>query len=245
MRDSNTTKFHAVAHRGLAEEIADQIERLILNHELRIGDALPAERELAEQLGVSRNMLREAIRMLVQKGLLEVRPGSGTFVAQPSAQFLADILDFYMRFRGSAMFDLLEARRSLEVEIAGLAAERAGADDIEGLGESLDEMIKNAADPQIFVQADLRFHEQLAEAARNEILQLLIGSMRTILRRNMQLLATHHPAGPRVSIDYHRKILAAIRASDAAAARLAMREHLEQATAHLRDLEAQGIDFSQ
>src|SRR4051794_13942333 len=105
MTNPSVIRLEAIPHRRLAEQIVDNIERLILNEELHIGDALPPERELAQQLQVSRNILREAIGMLVQKGLLEVRQGSGTYVARPSIEFLRDSLDSFIRFNKSALID--------------------------------------------------------------------------------------------------------------------------------------------
>src|SRR4051812_36076543 len=133
----NTVVLEAIPHRRLAEDIIDQIERLILNEELHVGDALPSERELAVQLHVSRNILREALGMLVQKGLLEVRPGSGTYVARPNSEFLRDTLDHFIRFNKSALFDLIEARRAIEVEIAEMAATRATDEDRELIAAAL------------------------------------------------------------------------------------------------------------
>ena len=245
MADNKSLKFQAVSTRRLTEEIADQIERLILNKEIKLGDSLPPERELAAQLQVSRNILREAISTLVQKGLLEVRPGSGTYVARPSAEFLRDTLDFFVLFNSSALLDLVEARRSLEVEIAGLAAQRATSEDYQLLETYLDEMAAAIDNPEAYVEADICFHEALATAAKNEILHLLLSSIRGALRRNITILARHHRLAVETAMQYHYRIAKAVHQQDVEEARLAMREHIESVGSGLRDLEAQGITLSQ
>jgi GntR family transcriptional repressor for pyruvate dehydrogenase complex len=245
MTDTTANKFQAVSPRRLTEEIADQVERLILNQELKIGDSLPPERELAAQLQVSRNILREAIKMLEQKGLLEVRPGSGTYVARPSIEFLRDSLDFFIRFNSSALYDLVEARRSLEVEIAGLAAQRAGSEDYELIESYLNEMEITIKDHDSYVEADICFHEALARAAKNEILQLLLSSIRGALRKKIGILVKHHPLAVETAMQYHRRIAKAVRQRDEGEARSAMREHVEDVGRGLQELETQGITFEE
>jgi GntR family transcriptional repressor for pyruvate dehydrogenase complex len=239
MRNETSTKFKTVATKRLTEEIADQIECLILNKELKVGDGLPAERDLAAQLKVSRNILREAISMLTQKGLLEVRRGSGTFVARPSVEYLRDTLGFYMRFTSSALLDLLEARRSMEVEIAGLAADRSKQDDHEILFQCIDEMERSIDTPSAYIEADIRFHETLAKASHNQILRLLIGSIRGALRENIRFLLENDPTIMKESINSHRQIAVAVQIHDRGGARKAMHDHLESLINSLNDLQEQ------
>ena len=232
-------KFQAVSHRRLTEEIADQIERLILNHELQIGDSLPPERELATQLQVSRNILREAISMLTQKGLLEVRPGSGTYVARPSAEVLEDSLAFLIRFNETALYDLFEARLLIEVEIAGLAAERATEEDRELIAERFEQLESAMGDFEAYVEADIRFHTALAGATRNEIYRLLLSSIRGALRQIIRFFVKHNPAVLEEAHLYHQRILQAIQKQCPEEARVAMRQHLETAHRGLQELQAQ------
>lgn len=226
----------AIPHRRLAEEIVDRIERLILNEELRVGDALPAERELAAQLHVSRNILREALGMLVQKGLLEVRPGSGTFIARPTTEFLRDTLDHFIRFNQSALFELIEARRSLEVEIAEMAAQRATPEDQTMIAGALEHLEVSVGSLEPYIEADIQFHSTLAVSAKNEILQLLLDSIRGALRENIRVLVQHHPTAVEEAMRYHRRIARAVREHDAAEARIAMGEHLASVRRDLQEL---------
>jgi DNA-binding FadR family transcriptional regulator len=233
----NTVVLEAIPHRRLAEEIVDQIERLILNEELHVGDALPSERELAAQLHVSRNILREALGMLVQKGLLEVRPGSGTFVARPTTEFLRDTLDHFIRFNKSALFDLIEARRAIEVEIAEMAAERATPKDQILIAAALDHLEKSVGSLEPYTDADIHFHSTLAVAANNGILELLLDSIRGALRENIRVLVQHHATAVEEAMGYHRRIARAVREHDKAEARTAMSEHLESVRRDLQDLD--------
>jgi GntR family transcriptional repressor for pyruvate dehydrogenase complex len=234
MARSATLNLEAVRHSRLSDNIAGQLERLIVNNELHIGDALPSERELAAHLQVSRNILREAISMLAQKGLLEVRPGSGTFVASPTADFLRDSLELFLRFSGTALLDLVEARRSIEVEIAELAATRATEEDRDRIAQRLAELEATVDLPEAYVDADIRFHAELAHAAKNVILELLLESIRGATRENIRVVLLNHPPAVVEAMGYHRRIAQAIQSHSPESARTAMREHLESVRSQLQ-----------
>ena len=236
MGQTDSTRFQAVSRRRLTEDVVDQIEQLILSRELRPGDRLPAERELAAQLQVSRNVLREATSTMVQKGLLEVRPGSGAYVAQPNSEFLRDTLDFFVRFNEAGLTDLMEVRRSIEIEIAGLAAERANEEECDLVAACLRDMGESAAAPDAYVEADARFHECLAKVTGNRIMQLLIGSIRGALRENIRVVIAHRPSAIQEAIDDHRRITRAMRRHTPDAARRAMREHLAKIGKYVEEL---------
>jgi len=240
-KTTNSPLLEAIPHRRLAEEIVDRIERLILNEELRVGDALPSERELAAQLHVSRNILREALGMLVQKGLLEVRPGSGTYVARPSTEFLGDTLDHFIRFNKAALLELIEARRAIEVEIAEMAAQRATAEDQALIAAALAELEASVGSVDPYTEADIRFHSTLAVAAKNEILELLLDSIRNALRQNIRVLVKHHATAVEEAMRYHRRIARAVHDHNGTDARTAMWEHLESVRRDLQDLDGQDL----
>jgi GntR family transcriptional repressor for pyruvate dehydrogenase complex len=240
----NNVVLEAIPHRRLAEEIVDRIERLILNEELHVGDALPSERELAAQLGVSRNILREALGMLVQKGLLEVRPGSGTYVARPNTEFLRDTLDHFIRFNKSALFDLIDARRAIEVEIAEMAARRATDEDRALVSAALERLEKSVGSLEPYTEADIYFHSTLALVAQNGILELLLDSIRGSLRENISVLVRHHATAVEEAMRYHRRIARAVIEQNPIEARNAMSEHLESVRRDLQDLDASEIDPS-
>jgi GntR family transcriptional regulator, transcriptional repressor for pyruvate dehydrogenase complex len=238
---TNSPLLEAIPHRRLAEEIVDRIERLILNEELRVGDALPGERELASQLHVSRNILREALGVLVQKGLLEVRAGSGTYVARPTTEFLRDTLDHFIRFNKSALFELIEARRAIEVEIAEMAAQRATEQDRALIGAALERLEASVGSLEPYIDADIHFHSTLAVAAKNDILELLLDSIRSALRENIRVLVQHHATAVEQAMRYHRRIARAVQEHNGTEARTAMWEHLESVRRGLQDLDEQSL----
>ena len=173
---------------------------------------------------------------------MEVRPGSGTYVARPSAEFLSDSLSFFMRFNGSAFFDLVEARRALEVQAADLAAQRATGEDCRLIAACLEKMEAAVGDPEAYVEADVHFHAALASAAKNEILRLLLDSIREALRENIRFLLEHHPTAVEEAMHSHRRIAQAVQEHSSEDARGAMREHLDQVRQGLQELgEKEGL----
>ena len=158
------------------EQIADQIQRLIISESLRPGDRLPSERRLAERLSVSRSVIREAIGALKARGLLEARPGSGTYIQRPSSVdgsaylgLLLSVQQLKDRYR-----HLTEVRWALEVEIASLAAERAEPNDIADLEAALSGIKTDAHDVDQFISYDLAFHSALAAATHNEVYRVFM-----------------------------------------------------------------------
>jgi GntR family transcriptional repressor for pyruvate dehydrogenase complex len=229
--------LQTVHRQKLSDEIVRQLENMIVNNELSVGDALPPERDLAAQLGVSRNILRESISIMVQKGLLEVRQGSGTFVASPSIELIRDSLSLFVRFSDSGLYDLLEARFALEVQIAELAARRSTPQDVDLIVACFDELRQAVDDPDRYIEADIRFHAALARAAKNEILKILLDSIRGAMRENVRVLVTSHPQAVEEAMYYHQRITQAIQQGSATEARENMRMHLESVRLELHELE--------
>lgn len=211
----------------LSDRVADEIQELIVERKLQLGDRLPAERELGEAFGVSRTVIREAIRALVAKGLLDVQPGNGTVVRQPSPSMVSDALAYVLRGTpgGIPFRHAHELRCILEPEIAFRAAERRTEDDLAALEHQLERMLVSEID---WVAADVAFHAALAQAAHNPIFGIVLDSIQDVLleiRRLGALLPETRVNGAR----HHRAILEAVAAGDAEAARAAMMAHLKQA----------------
>ena len=242
MSEQKELSIETIPRQRLSDQIVRQLENLILNKELKLGDALPPERELAERLGVSRNILREAISTMIQKGLLEVRQGAGTYVASPSAELLSDSLTFFVHLNDSGFYDLLEARLALEVEIAELAARRCTDEDMRLITERYTELEAVVDDPERYVEADIQFHAALAQAARNEVLQLLLDFIRGATRENIRVLVEQHTQAVGDAMDYHHRILKSILQRSPEEARNAMREHLESVRRGLKELEAKDTE---
>jgi GntR family transcriptional repressor for pyruvate dehydrogenase complex len=220
--------FQAIQREAtLAERVTDQIEHLIVANHLQPGDHLPPERELAQQFGVSRTVVREAIRALIAKSLLEARPKGGTVVRTPSAEVVAQSMRLFLR-AGQTKFDydkVHEVRRLLEVEIAGLAAERRTTEDLEKMRAILSEVPLVGHDRDNLAQNDVDFHAALARATHNELFSLLLDSIADILFTVRQL-GFSVPGMADRTLKYHQAIFAQVEAGNPERARQAMTEHL-------------------
>jgi len=218
----------------LTDRVTQQIEDLIVIGHLRPGNRLPPERELAHRFGVSRTVVREAVRALVAKGLLEVRSGSGTIVCSPTAQTLAQTMSLFLRV-GQRDLDyrkILEVRRLLEVEIAGLAAERRTEEDLEVIKAILQEA-ESGGDRDRFVRTDMAFHSALARATYNELFSVLLDSIADVMI-TMRQMAFDIPDAFTRALRYHRAIFEQVKRGDPEGARQAMREHLVEAEDTIR-----------
>lgn len=219
-------------------EVVRQIEDRIIDGDLKPGDMLPAERIMAEQFGVSRTVIREATKALELRGLVEVQHGRGVMVIRPSADSVADSVVRYLKIQESPIWSLHELRSILEVEIAGLAAERRTEEDLKTLTELFRQMSDSLDAPNEYVAYDFEFHRALAKAAQNPLFPLVLEPYVTLMREARRLGATARDA-PRRSIEFHRPILDALKNKDAAAARLAMREHFAYVAEFIAEAEAQ------
>jgi GntR family transcriptional repressor for pyruvate dehydrogenase complex len=224
-------KYLPVQSERLYAQIVDQIETRIVAGDLKVGDQLPPERELSEQFGASRTAVREAVKILVEKGLVEIRPGVGTFVVNGTPVAMRQSLGRLMKFGaadGSA--HLIEVRGIMEPEIAALAAARMTDEYITAMQEAYAVMETAAEDPDLFVEADLDFHLALAEATQNPLIPALMDTIIDLLREMRKRTAVVD-GGLRRGQSHHRKILDAVIRRDPEAARQAMQDHLQQVRA--------------
>jgi GntR family transcriptional repressor for pyruvate dehydrogenase complex len=214
-------------------EFAAILEERILSGEWPVGTRLPSERQLAEHYGVSRPVVREALRALSEHGLVEILPGRGSFVRQAQATDAASRLDALYRRRQATPRDLVEARTTLECAAAALAAERATADDLATIEAALRRFDQSQS---IVEQAryDLAFHLAIARAAHNPVIETMFGSI-TTLTFELMLRSLSDPDVARVSVPYHLVIYQAIQEGAVERARTAMAEHLAVASVHYGD----------
>jgi len=195
---------------------------------LKVGDQLPPERELAEHFGVSRTAVREAVKALRQKGLVEVQPGRGTFITNGTSQAMRHSLGLMIKIgQADGASNLVEVREIFEPEIAALAATRADEEDIAALREAVTAMDAALEDADAFVEADLDFHLALAEATQNALVPTLIDSIVDLLREQRKRIALVEGGLQRGQF-HHKRVLDAIIRHDPEAAREAMRAHLQQ-----------------
>jgi GntR family transcriptional regulator, transcriptional repressor for pyruvate dehydrogenase complex len=211
----------------LYEQVADYIEELVSDGQLRPGDKLPPERELAETLRVARGVVREAVKVLAARGLVTVKPGLGTFISEISTDAISGHLDRYFRLGNQSHSDLIELRQILEVEFAALAAERAQPEDLEAMRGAIEEMDRHIDRAQPYIDADQAFHLAIARAARNEMFPLLIEAVAGYLEAS-RLMIFQVSGAPQRGQAWHRKLYDAIERRDSAGARRAMREHMIQ-----------------
>ena len=216
--------FQPIDSKRLYEQVADQIGDLIRSGEFEAGRRLPAERDLAKSLGVSRPVVREAMVALEIAGLVEVRTGSGAYVRQPDR-------DEVRLNAGHSPTDVLGARMIVEGEAAALAAENASLHDIEAAAEAIAQMVADHDAGRPWSSADLAFHVAVAYGSRNAALAMIVerlwqeqySPVFAILSERTRL-ADNWSA----TLVSHRAILEAIRRRDPAAARQRMRAHLGQ-----------------
>ena len=221
-------KYTPIQAERLYERIAQQVEQRLLTGDLKVGDRLPPERELAEQFGVSRTAVREAVKALRQKGLVEVQPGRGTFITNGTSRAVRHSLDLLMKIGGAhGSANLVEVREIIEPEIAALAAARATEEHVAAMREAVATMDTALQDPDAFIEADLDFHLALAEATQNALIPTLIDSIVDLLREQRARIF-RVDGGPQRGQYHHKRILDTIVRRDPEAAREAMRAHLRQ-----------------
>jgi GntR family transcriptional regulator, transcriptional repressor for pyruvate dehydrogenase complex len=234
-RHESDTSLKPVDHwsrEALSTEVSRRLLAYLLAGHIGPGQQLPPERKLAEALGVGRGIVREALKSLALLGLVQVRPGDGTYLKRTDSELLPQAIEWGLMLGARKVTDLAEARRHIEVVVGGLAAQRRDQPAIEDLERLLEEMRAAAGDPERFTAADVAFHLRVAEAAGNETLYQIMLNIRSLLRvwisKVMTAATDYQP-----TLDEHVPILEAIRAGDAQAARAALDAHLERATERL------------
>jgi GntR family transcriptional repressor for pyruvate dehydrogenase complex len=227
-RPGGISVYKVVRTSRLYEQIVQQIEDSVLNGSLKPGDQLPAERELAQRLGVSRTAVREAVKALREKGLVEAYSGRGTFITDGTSQAARQSFDLMVKIgqQEGAPY-LAELRLILEPGIAALAATRVTDEDLAGLRETVAVMDRAQKDPAAYIEADLDFHLALAEAAANPLILSLIDSIVGLLREQ-RIKIFNVEGGPQRGQFHHKRIFEAMERRDPELARNAMRAHLEQ-----------------
>jgi GntR family transcriptional repressor for pyruvate dehydrogenase complex len=213
-----------------SEEVVRQIRDMIQRSDLNLGDRLPPERDLAKLLGVSRPTLRAGIRSLVALGVLQSRQGAGTFVVEAGNSPTLDgsSLQMMAALHGFTTGEMFEARLSLEMTIAGLAAERASGEELVQISEEITGMYATLDEPEKFLLHDMNFHQSVAAASGNRILTVLMNMVAKILF-DVRRKTVKNATDLKESAEMHREIYRAIRERNPKAARQAMKNHLQMA----------------
>ncbi|GAD22812.1 FadR/GntR family transcriptional regulator [Acidovorax sp. MR-S7] len=235
-----TAAFSAIAPAlKLADRVAQQLEEQIRAGRLHPGEKLPTEAELVRQLGVSRTVVREAVSRLHSRNLVEPRQGSGVYVKAAGIEPLD--LDSLRQTQQDAVIQIAEVRRALEAEVAELAAQRRSADDlgrIHAAVAALAEAVRQGGDG---VQEDVAFHRTIAQAAHNAFLLSTLDYLAQFLRGGTRVTRANEARradfAEAVTAE-HARIVAAIEAGDAAAARQAAAGHMSNAIIRIRQADA-------
>src|ERR1700722_19052077 len=216
-------------HSQLTLQVVDHVRGLIASGELRPGDRLPPERELARQLKISRSSLRAGIGFLSAMGVLKSRHGAGTFVSNGPPALDSNSLNVLGALHGFLPWQMFEARLVLESNLAALAAERATDEHLAELSEEVAEMYASLDNPQEYLIHDVRFHRTIARAAGNPILGALMETITANLYEGRSK-TVERSADLKQSAEMHREIYRAIRAHNPTHARQVMEQHLNQAS---------------
>jgi len=221
--------FKPVKTKKVYEEIIRQVKMLITDGQLQPGDKLFSERELAEKLNVSRASVREAFSALEMMGIIKIKPGEGSFVRQVSFDSLIEPLSFMLQLEIDDMFELLEARKVLEVAAVGMAAHRATDEDIKALGRAVEAMQNDVIRGDLGDVADAEFHYAVMHAAHNSILNRVMNTIHDLMltnMRNSRQRMFNSPGMPQILLGMHQNIYQAICDGDARMARHYMQQHL-------------------
>lgn len=203
----------------------EQIKRLIVTKHLRPGEKLPPERELTQVLGVSRATLREAIRALVSIGVLESKPGLGTYVTSLDSELLAAPLVFLFDASADLLLDLFDVRLMIEVGAAEQAARLIDAEALGRLKELLGELDAVEDDVAAFYEVDIEFHHVIHASTGNKLLAAVMDSLSVLGRAHRIAVMDTAPVRRRI-VREHEKIYRALSRRSGSAARAAMAEHL-------------------
>ncbi|HET8568978.1 MAG TPA: FCD domain-containing protein [Candidatus Limnocylindria bacterium] len=237
------TTFTPIRQARASGEIVSQIERAIFSGRLSAGDRLQSERELAEEFGVSRITVRDALRILEARGLISVKVGAsgGAFVAESSVDRVSESISTMVLLRRMTLSELAEARTVVESATAELAAQRRSDEDLRRLEAAVERGKKVVRDHAPHTEASMDFHVAIAEAARNELLSATVRAYRDLLMQTLHDMTDVRSA--RTTQKWHEEILEAVRARDADAARTLTQDHMRDFEKRLRRfLQAQEAD---
>jgi DNA-binding FadR family transcriptional regulator len=215
---------------SIVDRLRAALKARVASGDYAVGSRLPGERALAAELGANRSMVREAIRGLEAIGVVEVRGRSGAYVQSATAGRVGDALMLLTDRvpHGVTVRNLLETRRMLEVEIAGVAATRRTKAELRDIGRALADSGSNES-VEAWADADVEFHGAIARATHNPLYTIIYDSLRTVLRAQRMRTGTALPETWPRSFRSHQRIFDRVCAGDSAGARRAMRDHLAEA----------------
>jgi len=213
----------------LYETVASQIEKMIIDKKLVIGEKLLPETTMAEEFGISRNILREALKILKERGLIELRSGDGIYVVEPEVTILKDMVKRFLSFENITKKNLFEFRLAIEIAACGLAAKNSSSDDIEIMENILKEMEAKYEDFKAWSNYELDFHLAVVKASGNPLFFTFLSPISNLL---FDLFYKGRQSQKKEAIEEgikgHRKIINAIKSKKRKGAEVAMLDHLER-----------------
>jgi len=220
----------------LAEQIETHIRELIVSDQLGAGDTLPSSTDLAAEFGVSRTIVREAMKSLQAKGLIEIANGKRARVQPITNTVLVDFFDRFAQPHKEAVIELLELRKGIEVQGAVLAAQRRTEEDLEEIWAHVRAMDSNIGDPEAFTDIDVQLHLAIVAASKNRMLFHLVDSIREVMRDTMTEGLVRHtaPADWQNIQASHVSLVTFIDQGDASGAGACMATHFDEAIHGIR-----------
>lgn len=227
-----------IERRKVYEQIAERLQAHISERKWRPGDSLPTERELMQTYRVGRSSVREALRILESRGLIQSL-STGGFAIASYGNSLNHSIQLLLLMQEINPLELFEMRMILEVEVAGLAATRRSSTDVAQMARAIEDMVEGLSAEDRYIAADLQFHMTIAEASRNRIAVHMMQAIRELLHRALASIY-HIPGSPQRSIAQHREIRAAIATGRPEDARRSMRDHLLRVQSDIQGVLAEG-----
>ncbi len=211
-----------------SERVVGYFRSRLLSGDLRVGDRVPAERELARQLGVGRPLLRESLRSLAMLGLLQTRHGSGTYIARADFSVLTDFFTFCLSQEHDVLGDIMQARIAIECQAIRLACARANDRDLADIRQWLEALMHTLDDPEAGGHADFMFHQAIVEASHSQSLTTLYSALSTLLKESHIERRRSTYRSPEIVgdlVEAHREVFLAIVGKDPDEADRRLREH--------------------
>jgi GntR family transcriptional repressor for pyruvate dehydrogenase complex len=230
--DEISAALTAVPSGTAVSAVAKRLLDLFTSGDIDPGTRLPPERQLATSLGIGRSAVREALAALEILGIVDVRPGSGTYLRGSASELLPETLSWGLMIEAPRTLELIAVRSELEVMAGRLAATKVTDDDLRELSLSLERMRETLGDPTRFIEADLKFHLRIAQVAGNKVLLDLLQSVRSLLRVWVER-GIRQGDDAQHALDEHTALYEALLARDPAAAEAAMRGHMTTASERL------------
>lgn len=222
--------------RLLYNDISYKLEQKINEGLYSEGEKLPSERLLSDEYGVSRNVIRESVRLLSEKGLLEIMPGKGIYVISPNGEMITDTIKRVLQTKGATLHEMLEVREALETSVIIKAVARATEENILALKAAYQRMEINKTNVARFTEEDALFHTALAESTQNNTFLVMINTFFELTGRGLFLLTRLNPQSIKAAQEDHWDIIQSIESRDESSAVATFQRHMGLLRQELEDL---------